>query len=64
MLKPVLAAEGDLPYLFYGAKSISHMWWYRFDIRLNNAFAVLDKNACCQVHTYEMNLRLHNKKVR
>ena len=34
------------------------MWWDEFELRLTNAFAIVDKDAGCKVHTDEMKLRL------
>ena len=40
------------------------MWWDEFEVRLTNAFALVDKDAGRQVHTDEMKLRMLNKKVK
>ena len=62
--KAILAAERDLQELFYGGEKPPHMWWDRFEVRLTNAFAIIDKDAGRQVHTDEMKLRMLNSKVR
>ena len=40
------------------------MWWDKFEIRLTNAFAIVDKDAGWQLNTDESKLHLLNKKVR
>ncbi|MCP4745298.1 MAG: hypothetical protein GY874_04025, partial [Desulfobacteraceae bacterium] len=61
--KATLKAETDLQDLFYAGEKKPHMWWDEFEVRLTNAFAVVDKDAGRQVHTDEMRLRLLNKKI-
>ena len=62
--KATLAAETDIQEMFYAGEKPPHMWWDEFEVRLTNAFAIVDKDAGRQVHTDEMKLRLLNKKVR
>ena len=62
--RSTLSAEADLQEMFYAGEKPPHMWWDEFEIRLTNAFAVVDKEAGRQVHTDEMKLRLLNRKVR
>ena len=40
------------------------MWWDRFEVRMTNAFAVVDKDAGQQVHRDKMKLRMLNSKVK
>ena len=40
------------------------MWWDKFEIRLTNAFAIVDKDAGWQLNTDESKLHLLNKKFR
>ena len=60
--KATLKAETDLQDLFYAGEKKPHMWWDEFEVRLTNAFALVDKEAGRQVHTDEMRLRMLNKK--
>ena len=62
--RATLSAESDLQDMFYAGEKPPHMWWDEFEIRLTNAFAVVDKEAGRQVHTDEMKLRLLNRKIR
>ena len=62
--KAVLQAERDLQSLFYLGEKKPHMWWDEFEVRLTNAFAILDKDAGRQVHTDDMKLRMLNSKIR
>ena len=58
-----MSAESDLQDIFYAGEKPPHMWWDEFEIRLTNAFAIVDKDAGRQVHTNVMKLRLLNKKI-
>ena len=40
------------------------MWWDKFEVKLTNDFAVIDKNIGRQVHTDMMKLRMINSKIR
>ena len=40
------------------------MWWEKIEVKLTNAFSVIDKNSGCQVHTDVMKLRMLNSKIR
>ena len=62
--KSTLKAETDLMELFYAGEKKPHMWWDEFEIRLTNAFALVDKDAGRVVHTDEMKLRMLNKKIK
>ena len=62
--KATLAAETNIQDMFYAGEKPPHMWWDEFDVRLTNAFAIVDKDAGRQVHTDEIKLRLLNKKIR
>ena len=55
--KFILTAERNLQDLFYARYKPPHIWWYRFEVRIANAFSVSDKDAGGQVHIDEMNLR-------
>ena len=50
--------------MLYAGEKPPRTWWDEFEIRLTNAFAIIDKDARRQVHTDEMKLRLLNKKIR
>ena len=54
--KATLKAVADLQYLFYVGEKKPQMWWDKFEVRLTNAFALVDKDAGRQVHTDEMRL--------
>ena len=62
--KATLAAETDVQDMFYAGEKPPHMWWDEFEVRLTNAFVIVDKDAGRQVHTDEMKLRPLNKKIR
>ena len=62
--RATLSTEADLQDMFYAGEKPPHMWWDKFEIRLTNTFAVVDKEAGRQVLTDEMKVRLLNKKVR
>ena len=62
--KAVLSAKNNIQELFYAGEKKPHMWWDEFEIRLSNAFAIVDKDAGRKVHTDELILCLLNKKVR
>ena len=62
--RATLSAEADLQDMFYAGAKPPHIWWDEFEIRLTNAFAVVDKEAGRQVHMDEMKFRLLNRKVR
>ena len=62
--KATLKAETDLQELFYAGEKKPHMWWDEFEVRLTNAFALVNKDAGRQVHTDEMKLQMLNKKVK
>ena len=62
--KATLAAETDIQDMFYTGEKPPHVWWDEFEVRLTNAFAIVDKDAGRQLHTDEMKLCLLNKKVR
>ena len=40
------------------------MWWDKFEVKLDNAFSVIDKNAGCKVYTNVMKLRMLISKIR
>ena len=40
------------------------MWWDKFEVKLTNAFAAIDKNAGCQLHTDVMKLMIPNIKIK
>ena len=62
--KAVLAAESDIQEMFYAGENNPHMLWDEFEIRLTNAFEIVDKDAGRQVHTDKLKLRLLNKNIR
>ena len=62
--KAVLTSKKDIQELFYGGENPPHMWWDRFEVKLSNNFAVIDKYAGRQVHSDVMKLRIINSKVR
>ena len=62
--KALLASENNIQELFYAGKKKSHMWWDKFDIRLNNTFVIVYKDAGRQVHTNKSKLSLLNKNFR
>ena len=62
--RAILAAEQDISDLFYLGEKKPHMWWDEFEVRLINAFAIVDKNAGRRVHTDDMKLRLLNMKIK
>ena len=61
--KAITTAERDLKDLFYLGEKRPHMWWDEFEVRLTNAYAIVDKNAGREVYTDEMKLRTLNEKV-
>lgn len=58
------SAEKDITELFYLGEKKPHMWWDEFEIRLTNAFAIIDKDAGRQVHTDDSKLRMLNTKIK
>ena len=48
--KSILTAERNLQDIFYSVEKPPHMWWSIFEVRITNAFAVIDKDAGIQVH--------------
>ena len=38
--KSILTAERNLQDLFYARDKSPHIWWYRFEVRIKNAFYV------------------------
>lgn len=62
-VKAVLEAETDLQEMFYSGEKRPVMWWDHFELRLTNAFAIVDKDTGRVVHTDDMKLRMLNRKV-
>ena len=60
--KAVLEAENDIQELYYEGEKKPHMWWDEYEIRLTNAFAIVDRDAGRHVHTDKSKLRLLNEK--
>ena len=58
--KAVLAAENNVQELFYTGKKNTHMYWDELEIRLTNAFLIVNRESVRQVHTDESKLRLLN----
>ena len=61
--KVAIASRNDIQELYYAGKNKPHMWWDEFEIRLTNVFAIIGKDAGCQIHTNESKLSLLNKNV-
>ena len=64
MAKFVLTAEKDIQEIFYGGEKLPHLWWDKFEVKLTNAFEVIDKNVDHQFHTVVKKLRILNSKIR
>ena len=62
--KATISADNDIQELFYTGEKKPHVWWDESEIRLNNSFAIIDKDAGRQIHTNESKLRLLNKNIR
>ena len=61
--KAVLAAKNDIQELYYAGEKKPHIWWDEFEIRLTTAFAIVDKDAGCQVQKDESKMHLLNKNI-
>ena len=42
--KAVFTAEKDIQKHFCGGENPPHMWWGKLEVKLTNAFSVIDKN--------------------
>ena len=62
--KSILTADFNFQDIFYARDNPPHILWYRFEIRITNAFSVIAKDARGQVHMDEMKLKLLNFKAK
>ena len=56
-------AEKDIESLHYGGEKKPYMWWERFELRLTQAFATMDKIEGRNVYSDGRKLRMLQKKV-